>query len=693
MFLPAVRIWKEQGREGQEELKGDWVQVKKNFQKLSSLKLGDRATPTFAELTLTGLTASQLLQTDSDKKLTSIALPLIVSKGGTGATTLTDHSILLGSGTSAITALGAATNGQLPIGSTGADPVLAGITGTGNQITVTNGAGTITLSLPQDYDTGASPTLGTLTLSKTCTLAAGLNVLRVTGLQTDGTAMTGTLRGAYIDVSNGSTAATGTIRGMELKARTQAPGDTGNDVTVLEGLSISADSKNHSVTTLRGAEFIIDGTTGGTITEAVGLRIANNLQANKATTSYGLQIYRDSFDYTADIQLSSGGLIGGSTGDLRILDTGYVGIGVTPSYKLSIGSTDGSDQIGIYHDNSNAYMKWNDGYLALETDEGTNTTTNVYVRGKGTGSGSFRVYDEDTEYVRFRCLAGSGYLEVRGTSPVALVLQYDGDIPIKMFSSSTEGKTQELQIYGFRTGDGVVAKSLQMGVGVDAADTASFDGVSNYWFDGTIKSTNGALLGDGGTADYTEFEADGTPKFHGAATAWNDANVGAMTLTVPVANQPDEVNFVDEVGGDTGITTWGYAIGEKSSGAIEVPHDYKEGSDITFHIHWQGIAAPSGTDYVKWQLTYTVAAANGEETLDAATTITVETAFDTQYEFKLSSFDAITGTNIQMGDQFLFTLERIAAAGDAYLGDALIATVGLHYECDTVGSRQMLSKA
>ena len=48
---------------------------------------------------------------------------LVVADGGTGASTLTDHGILLGSGTAAITPLGVATNGQLPIGSTGADPV------------------------------------------------------------------------------------------------------------------------------------------------------------------------------------------------------------------------------------------------------------------------------------------------------------------------------------------------------------------------------------------------------------------------------------------------------------------------------------------------------------------------------------------------------------------------------------------
>jgi len=144
---------------------GDWTQNKKNWQKAGSIVFGQRSEQIFANLTLTGLTASQLLQTDADKKLTSIALPLIVAKGGTGATTLTDHGILLGSGTGAITALGVAANGQLPIGSAGADPVLAGITGTSNQITVTNGAGSITLSAPQNIHTGASPTFVGLTLS------------------------------------------------------------------------------------------------------------------------------------------------------------------------------------------------------------------------------------------------------------------------------------------------------------------------------------------------------------------------------------------------------------------------------------------------------------------------------------------------------------------------------------------------
>ena len=57
------------------------------------------------------------------------------------------------------------TNGQLLIGSTGVAPVKATITGTSNQITSTPGAGTITLSLPQDIATTSSPHFANLNLT------------------------------------------------------------------------------------------------------------------------------------------------------------------------------------------------------------------------------------------------------------------------------------------------------------------------------------------------------------------------------------------------------------------------------------------------------------------------------------------------------------------------------------------------
>ena len=70
---------------------------------------------------------------------------LVVANGGTGATSLTDGGILLGSGTGAITVTSQPTNGQLLIGSTGTDPVLATLT-EGTNISITEGAGSIEIA-------------------------------------------------------------------------------------------------------------------------------------------------------------------------------------------------------------------------------------------------------------------------------------------------------------------------------------------------------------------------------------------------------------------------------------------------------------------------------------------------------------------------------------------------------------------
>ena len=73
--------------------------------------------------------------------------PAEVAKGGTGNATLTDHGILLGSGTSPVTVTSAPTDGQILIGSTGNDPSLGIPTGDTNEIAVGSGAGTISVGI------------------------------------------------------------------------------------------------------------------------------------------------------------------------------------------------------------------------------------------------------------------------------------------------------------------------------------------------------------------------------------------------------------------------------------------------------------------------------------------------------------------------------------------------------------------
>ena len=94
-----------------------------------------------------------------------------------------------------------------------------------------------------------------------------------------------------------------------------------------------------------------------------------------------------------------------------------------PLYRLSVGSDDGSDQVGMYHSNTDAVLTWNDGSLYLQTDEGTDENTNVIIRGKGTGIGNVYIYDEDdAESLRLYSAGGNGYILTAGTTPGSLIL-------------------------------------------------------------------------------------------------------------------------------------------------------------------------------------------------------------------------------------------------------------------------------
>ena len=118
----------------------------------------------------------KVIVSGSAAELSSLTLDtaLPVAQGGIGATSLTDKAVLISqdTGTDAIGAVALTSNGQLIIG--GSDgPASATLTGTSNEITVTNGANSITLSLPDDVTIG-----GDLTITDDVTSLVDINDMR-----------------------------------------------------------------------------------------------------------------------------------------------------------------------------------------------------------------------------------------------------------------------------------------------------------------------------------------------------------------------------------------------------------------------------------------------------------------------------------------------------------------------------------
>ena len=91
-----------------------------------------------------------------------------------------------------------------------------------------------------------------------------------------------------------------------------------------------------------------------------------------------------------------------------------------------------------------------------------------------------------------------GAIAYINTSTTPLHLLPDVAQNIECWSGVGSGETPELKIHGFRAAD--ANRSLEIGVGVDAANTVTFDGLDNYYFDGAIRVTKDIAFdaGEGG---------------------------------------------------------------------------------------------------------------------------------------------------------------------------------------------------
>jgi len=322
-----------------------------------------------------------------------------VAKGGTGATSLTDGGVLLGSGTDAITATAVLGNGELLIGDNSTDPAVATLTA-GSNVTITNGAGTITIAADNDNtqlsteqvqdivggmvtgntETGIAVTyedgdgtldfvVGTLNQDTTgnAATATALETARtINGTSFDGTAnITVTAAGSTLSdtvtVAKGGTGQTSYTNGQLLIGNTT--GNTlakstltaGSNVTITNGtgsITIAADNDNTQLSEEQVEDFV-----GGMVT---------------GNTETGISVTYEDGDGTLDFVVSDTTVAG---------DSGSTGI--TPGDTLTIaGGTNATtamsgDTLTVNVDD--AFLKNN----ADDTTSGTVTMANLIVGDAG----------------------------------------------------------------------------------------------------------------------------------------------------------------------------------------------------------------------------------------------------------------------------------------------------------------------
>mgnify|MGYP003643950617 FL=1 len=221
-------------------------------------------------------TWKKVIVSGSSAVLSNLALDtaLPVGSGGTGAQSLTDGGVLLGSGTGAITALGQATNGQLVIGSTGADPVLGTLTG-GANITITSGSGTIAIAATglgsgtvqsvtgTGTENGLTLTSDGDTVNPVITLGGTLTGVQNSQLSNDAITIAGT------SVQLGGSITADTIAG-QISATTITNGQLVNDGITIAGNDISLGGSITAATILAGTN-VVSGSSDGVLSQGNGI--------------------------------------------------------------------------------------------------------------------------------------------------------------------------------------------------------------------------------------------------------------------------------------------------------------------------------------------------------------------------------------------------------------------------------------
>lgn len=179
--------------------------------------------------------------------------------------------------------------------------------------------------------------------------------------------------------------------------------------------------------------------------------------------------------------------------------------------------------------------------------------------------------------------------------------------------------------------------------------------------------------------------ADKDKGFH-SDIVWND--IVLPPDTIQGGNlRPDRVTLVGNIDayGFDGVN----AI-EEMSGSFELLHDYKEGTDLRPHIHWCPSDANSGD--VKWQMEICIVTINGTYTnVFTLSALDPSEGVDRQHQAK--EFEVINGSALTIGAVAHFRIFRDPTdIEDTYGSDAILLSLGVHYEIDGDGSRQTFTK-
>lgn len=175
---------------------------------------------------------------------------------------------------------------------------------------------------------------------------------------------------------------------------------------------------------------------------------------------------------------------------------------------------------------------------------------------------------------------------------------------------------------------------------------------------------------------------------------YEDLSLPLDSARVPAANAPSWETFVGN------LNAYAYEVDDYQEFTTELLHGYKTGSTFEFHVHGAlNAALAAGDETVKFEIEYSIADMDATDGLGdvfpATTTINAEFTVPNGTADLTNIFISIgtdaTGS-FDIGATIKGRIRRIASSGTELVGDIFVTQVGVHYERNTMGSRQQTAK-
>lgn len=195
-------------------------------------------------------------------------------------------------------------------------------------------------------------------------------------------------------------------------------------------------------------------------------------------------------------------------------------------------------------------------------------------------------------------------------------------------------------------------------------------------------------------------------RLNGAATIFDDLRVPVSATRAGGTKDPDFRVFKDNGSGSQGVFTQWFdkSVEEELYFSVQMPHAWRQGSNIFPHLHWTPKRNGASGNFVKWGLEYTWINVNGvfQNTTIIYSGTTAETSTvsgdDTMIADKhhisvLGDGNGIDATGKLLSSMLNCRIFRAATdVNDTYNYDAGLLEVDFHYEMDSFGSDDEFTK-